>query len=94
VADRRLRLEIIRLSDDVLIVLVQDDPESKCDVEPRTTFFCFRDFHGKSLRRGRLTGDRKQHQHVSASRSGDPHAYGHRTRFAALGLATLGFTHP
>src|SRR5258707_4262159 len=77
-----------------MVIFVKNDPETQRGVESGATLLHFGNFRGEAVWRGWLAGDRKQHQHVIALRSSDPHTHSNRTRLPALGFAALSFVHP
>jgi hypothetical protein len=47
-AKRRLRFEMERLADDVLIILVENHPKANRGVDTGAAFFHFRNFNGEN----------------------------------------------
>jgi len=59
-ANWRLRFEIERVTDDVAVEFVHDDPEMAICIEAGATFFDCRDLEGEPVPLGLFRGDREK----------------------------------
>ena len=92
-ANWRLRFEIERVTDDVAVEFVHDDPEMAICIEAGATFFDCRDLEGEPVPLGLFRGDReKQHQVTIGTRY--PHADRDGALLASLPLAFSCFSMP
>jgi hypothetical protein len=68
-ANWRLRFEIERVTDDVAVEFVHDDPEMAICIEAGATFFDCRDLEGEPLPLGLFRGDRENRTRSPSARA-------------------------
>ncbi len=83
---RRLRLQIERMSDNIAVILIQNDPEPHICIKTGPALFNRWDLNRKTTSFRLLCRDGKEQNHV-AVRTGEPHANNNGST-----LPTFGFT--
>lgn len=92
-AERRGRLEIERLTDDVRVVFVQDDPKTQVRIETGPPFLECGDLGGEARSLRLFGGDRKEQNQITG-RPRKAHTDGDRAILAPLGLTRSSLTSP
>ena len=92
-AERRRRLQVEGLADDVSVVLVEDKPEAHVGIEARPALFDGWDL-GREPGRFRLLGRDGEEQDQIAALAGEPNADRDGSVFASLRLTRLGLARP